>query len=294
MNNSKQMKGILYLVLSASSFGIMPVLAKLAYKQSINTYGLLFLRFLFATIMLGIYLLKNNISFKITIKQFLLIMFISIFGYSLTSITLFSSYNYISVGLATMILYTYPVIVTILSFILYKERVDKEKIISLLFCLLGVYTLVSIKNTNFNMKGILLAFLASLFFSLYVIGVSNKLIEKIDSYVITFYMSMIANVVVLLIGIGTKSLKLTINFYSFICIVLLAFISTIVALMTFIKGVKIVGPSKASIFSTLEPIVSLILGIIVLREPLTVNIIIGSILIVLSISILFRKSSTSI
>ncbi len=80
-----------------------------------------------------------------------------------------------------------------------------------------------------------------------------------------------------------------ISFYALVAILLLALISTVVALMAFLEGVRIIGPSKASIFSTIEPIVALILGILILREPISARIIIGSIMIVVSVVILTKE-----
>ena len=81
----KKTKGILYIILSASAFGIMPILAKLSYRGGANTYTTLFLRFFFAAIMLFYYLKSKGISIKLTKKQLFLVLTIGLFGYTLTS-----------------------------------------------------------------------------------------------------------------------------------------------------------------------------------------------------------------
>ena len=286
----EKIKGILYIILSTIAFGLMPILAKLSYRGGANTYTTLFLRFFFAAIMLLYYLKAKGLSLKLSKKQFFLVLIIGMFGYTLMSCSLFMSYNYISIGMASMILYTYPAIVTLLSYVFYKEKINATKILSLIISLIGIYILIDKGSVSFNLKGIILASTAALLYSLYVLGASLKEIKTINSYVLTFYISCIAASVVFIAAINTGNFNMHIDFYGLVAILLLALISTAVALMAFLEGVRIIGPSKASIFSTLEPIVGLILGILILGEPISARIIIGSIMIVMSIVILAKES----
>lgn len=286
----KQTKGILYIVLSATSFGVMPVLTKLAYAGGVSTYTVLFLRFGFAALMLLGYILSKGISLKLTRKQVLLSAALGAFGYSATALCLFSSYKYISSGLATNILYIYPAIVTVVSLFIYKERFHRAKAASLLLCIAGVFTMAGDTSSKIRPSGILLALLAAGFYSFYVLGTSHSEIKKISSYVMTFYVSITASAIMFIIGICLNEINFSvITPYSLICIVLVAFISTVVALMAFLEGVKLIGPSNASILSTLEPVVSLILGVVILRENFTFRIAGGCFMIILSVLILARK-----
>ncbi|MCB2358825.1 DMT family transporter [Clostridium estertheticum] len=282
-------KGSLYIILSASAFGIMPILAKLSYKGGANAYSTLFLRFLFAAIMLFYYLKTKGISMKLTKKQSILILVIGVFGFTLTTSSLYMSYNYIGIGMASMIFYIYPSIVTILAYMFYKEKIYSKKIISLIISLMGIYILIDKASVSFNIKGIILALIAAVLYSLYVLGASNKEFKNINSYVLTFYISCASATVMFIAAISTNNFSIHISFYALVAILLIAFISTVVALMAFLEGVRLIGPSKASILSTIEPIVSLILGIIILGEAISSRIIIGSIMIVLSVVILTKK-----
>ncbi len=281
-------KGILYIILSASAFGIMPILAKLSYRGGANTYTTLFLRFFFAAIMLLYYLKSKGISMKLTKKQLILVLIIGIFGFTFTTSSLFMSYNYISIGMASMIFYTYPSIVTLLSYLIYKEKIYLRKIISLIISLIGIYILIDRASVTFNLKGIILAGIAALLYSLYVLGASHKEFKDINSYVLTFYITCASTVVMFIAAKTTGNFNIHISFYALVAILLLASISTVVALMAFLEGVRIIGPSKASIFSTIEPIVGLILGTVILGEPISSRIIIGSIMIVMSVVILTK------
>jgi drug/metabolite transporter (DMT)-like permease len=289
MGKNDKLNGVLYIILSAVSFGIMPILAKLAYNGGANSTTTLFLRFLFASLMIVYYLKVNKISMRLNKNQVYLVVLLGIAGYSLTSASLFMAYNYISVGMATMLLYTYPAIVTLFSTIIFKEKVHLKKVLCLLLSISGIFTMIDIGGTTYNPMGIVLGLVSSLCYSMYVLGASHKEIKSINSYVMTFYVSLLAAGSQLVVGLSTNTLILNLEFYSFIAILLLAFISTVVALMAFLQGVKIIGSSNAAIFSTLEPIVSLILGVIILKEALTVRMVMGSILIISSMIILAKE-----
>jgi len=284
----EKIKGILYIILSASAFGIMPILAKLSYGEGVNTYTTLFLRFFFAAIMLLYYLKSKSISMKLTRRQLILVLVMGIFGFAFATSSLFLSYNYISIGMASMIFYTYPSIVTLLSYVVYKEKIYPRKIISLVISLIGIYILIDRGSVNFNLKGIVLAGIASVLYSLYVLGASHKEFKNINSYVLTFYISCASAIVMFIAANTASNFNIHISFYALVAILLLAFISTVVALMAFLEGVRIIGPSKASIFSTIEPIVGLILGTLILVEPISSRIVIGSIMIVMSVVILTK------
>jgi drug/metabolite transporter (DMT)-like permease len=278
--SSDKIKGIFYIAIASIAFGIMPILAKLAYKGGANAINTLALRFTFSSIILFIYIKTKKLSLRVSKEQIKLILFMGVIGYSMTSILLFVSYNYIDVGIAGMILHTYPLMVMILSIIIYKEKFKLKKFLYLMVTTIGVFIMLDVKVGNINTVGVILVLLSALCYAIYVLGASNDKVKNIDSYVMTFYISIISAIVGSTTGIVTNSFNNPINFYGIIAILLIAFISTVVALMAFLKGVKLIGPTNSAIFSALEPIVSLVLGVIVLGESISIKIIIGSTIII--------------
>lgn len=279
MNNKNYIKGICYIVISAIGFGVMPILAKLAYNGGANAVTTLCLRFTFATLILLYYIKDRKLSLKLNKIQTRYMLMVGLLS-SLTSVLLFSAYNYISAGMATTVIYCYPVIVMILSSIIYKENLKLVKVISLIITLIGMFIMMDISSSSYSNKGLFMVIGAAICYAVYIIAASNKHLANIDSYVTTFYISVISGVVGLISGVASNELVFNISFYGLIAIVALAFISTIVALKAFIQGVKMIGASNAAIFSTLEPIVSLILGVLILGEPVNMRIITGAIFII--------------
>lgn len=280
--SSDKIKGIFYIAIASIAFGIMPILAKLAYKGGANAINTLALRFTFASIILFFYIKTKKLSLRLNKDQIKLILFMGVIGYSMTSILLFIAYNYIDVGIAGMILHTYPLMVMVLSIVIYKEKFKLKKFLYLMVTTTGVFIMLDVKVGSINTIGVVLVLLSALCYAIYVLGASNDKVKNINSYVMTFYISVISAIVGSATGIVTNSFNNPINFYGIISILLIAFISTVVALMAFLKGVKLIGPTNSAIFSALEPIVSLVLGVIVLGESISFKIIIGSTIIILA------------
>ena len=278
--------GILYTVISSAAFGFMPIFAKIAYKGGANALTVLFLRFFLASLIILPYIIYKKKDFRINKSQLIHIIFLAIIGYTATAYALFLSYNYISVGLATTLHFIYPVLVTVFAAILYKEKLYFSKIISLCLSVFGIYILIGNGNIILNFKGVILAIFSGLFYAYYIVGVSHSEVKKIDSFVLTFYLSVISAVCFFILGTISGQLSFDIKPYSFLASGGIALVSTVLALTMFLKGIKIIGPSNAAILNTLEPIVSIILDVLILEEKLSFSIVIGCIFILFSVIIL--------
>ena len=128
----------------------MPIFAKFSYIYGPNPTSTLLFRFLFASIILFVYLKITEVNYKIKLTQFIILFCIGAIGYTITTQTLFVSYNYLDVGLATTLYYIYPSTVCIFSFFIYSESISRKKFFSLILSALGVYSLVAFENNSIN------------------------------------------------------------------------------------------------------------------------------------------------
>ncbi|QUH21472.1 DMT family transporter [Alkaliphilus sp. B6464] len=282
MGIRQKTKGVVYAVLSAIALGVLPIFATLAYKGGTNSITVAFYRFLFSTIILFIYFLIKKISFKINREIIPSMVFASLVGYAATALTLFSSFTYISPGLATILHFIYPALVIFLSFILFKESLSTIKVVSLILSIVGIYILVGFGNVKNNFTGIMLALASGVFYSIYILSIAHSKIKNIESLLLTFYVSLFSSIGIFVFGIITRTISFKIQFISLIPIVLIA-LSSIYGLVAFAIAVKLIGSSNTSILSTFEPITSIVLSAIIFKEKITINIILGTILIVMSI-----------
>lgn len=287
----KNYKGILFAILASIAFGLMPIFAKFAYINGSNPNTVLFFRFAIASLVLLVYLLFKKVSIKVTKKQFLLLFVTGIIGYTITTQTLFMSYNYLGAGLATTLHFIYPAFVCILEYAFFKQKMSRNKLLSLIFAGIGVYALIAFENNTLSALGIFLALFSGISYGANVIMLAMKQIADIDNRVITMYITFGAAVGMFIYSLINGSLitKVTINLG--ISYILIAVISTILSMILLLKGIEMIGASSTSILGTFEPIVSIIMGIILFGEELTFALVIGTVLILISTIILARDKS---
>jgi Predicted permeases len=289
----KKIYGIIYALLSSAAFGFMPIFAKIIYNNGSNTLTVISLRFLLAALMLYIYFLFAKVDFRVNKTQFTLLALIGLIGYTSTGLTLFYSYNYITVGLATTMHFVYPAIVIILNYFIYREAFTKNKVIALLVSITGVYILIGVKAEGLHIGGVILAIASGFCYAACVMGMNNKEIKKLSNLVTVFYFSLFAGVSLILFTLISGKFIFPINNETTTSIIGISLISTIVSIGLFVRALKIIGASSTSILGTFEPIVSIIMGIILFKEKLTITLIIGTILILTSVIILSKEKQST-
>ncbi|MGG7097199.1 DMT family transporter [Clostridium sardiniense] len=287
----KNYKGILFAILASVAFGLMPIFAKFAYINGSNPNTVLFFRFAIASLVLLVYLLCKNVSIKVTKNQFLLLFITGLIGYTITTQTLFMSYNYLGVGLATTLHFIYPAFVCILEYIFFKKKMSRNKLLSLIFAGIGVYALIAFENNTLSALGLFLALFSGIAYGINIIMLAMKQIKDIDNRVITMYITFGAAVGMFIYSLIDGSLITRVTMNLGVAYILIAVVSTILSMILLLKGIEMIGASSTSILGTFEPIVSIIMGILLFREELTFALIIGTILILISTIILARDKS---
>ncbi|OAA90447.1 DMT family transporter [Clostridium ljungdahlii] len=290
MNNYK---GIAYALLSSTAFGIMPILARIAYFNGSNPTTVLLFRFLISTLILFLYLNFSHININLKRGQVLLLISIGITGYTITTQALFISYNYLGGGLATTLHFIYPVVVCIAGFIFYKDKMSTKKIISLLLAAAGIYTLVGFKNNTINILGICLALFSGFSYGLTLIALNLKSIRSLDNRVTTMYLCLGSTIGTALCGLFNKSIDLNFNIKIVVCYLGISVVSTILSIILLLKAIELIGVSSSSILGTFEPIVSVFLGVLFLNEQMSFAILVGSSLILICTIVLAKDKCVS-
>jgi len=285
----KKSTGMMYSLGSSAAFGLMPVFAKWAYHYHISSITLVALRFIFAWIIILPMLIYKKEKILLNRKQLVHVFFIGGLVYTFTTLTLFLSYNYISSGIATTIHFVYPIVVTLIAIVFFKEKIIKEKIYALAASTLGIFMLIYNGDVNLNFLGVFYALLSGVLYSIYISGVEHSEMKNISSFVLTFYLSVIASLTLTVGGLCTNTINFNVDFRCYIAAFLISLISTVVAITFFQRGIKIIGSSNASILSTFEPIVSFILGVILFSEAISLKIVIGCLLIFISVILLTKQ-----
>lgn len=285
----KKIYGVILTMASALAFGFMPIFAKIAYDEGATPETTLFLRFFLSALMLFLYFIIARKNFKIPKEMYPKVLIIGMVGYGGTCMTLFSSYKYISVGLATILHFIYPAVVTIMEVLIYKEKIRVNKVLSLVFSIAGVYTLIGLSSMKLNAVGVFLALFSGVFYSICILQLGHSSVRKIDTIVITFYLSLFSSLSILIYGAFTGGLNFNIGPVGYLASLGLSGICTVAAFIALNMGVRIIGSSNAAILSTLEPITGMLLSALIFGESITMSVAIGSILILISVYMVLKK-----
>ncbi len=281
-------KGKLYLAISAFIYGLTPVLAKFAYRGGINSITITFLRSFLCLPVLYLIMRVKKISLKISKKELIKILNLGVFGNAFMLICLYSSYDFISVGLATVIHYIYPVLIVFVCVAVFGEKLKRRTIFSSIIITIGIMMFAK-DSEGGSITGVILSLLAGSLFAFNVIYLDKSGLDKMNYLKLTFYLSIIMSVTTLFLALFSNALTFDIAPYSWIISILISALVTLVALPLFQLGILKEGAAEAGILSTIEPISSVLLGAIFLNEPLTIFSITGCGLIVLGITLTESK-----
>ena len=275
-----KIKGYLNSIIAAISYGTNPLFALPMFSSGLGVNSVLFYRYFFAVILYGLWLIFiKKISLKITKKQFLIIFCIAIF-FSLSSLFLFDSFNYIDSGAACTILFSYPFMIALISKIFFKEKLPKIIWFAMLITILGISLLYFENGENINTKGVIFALLSGLAYAIYIVAVRQiKEIKHIKPDKLTFYVMFLGlSVYIWNLKFCTQLQPLNSPFI-FICALMLAIFPTIISLETLTIGIRLIGAVKTAVLGALEPLTALFFGIILFGETLSIKIVCGIILI---------------
>ena len=284
------LKGYLFAAIAAASYGTNPIFAIPLYREGISVTSVLFMRYAMAVaIMFFATMIKSPKAFVIKPKYVGLLAFMGILMV-LSSIALFESYKYLSAGIASTLLFFYPVMVAIIMAIFYKERLTKKSWACLVTAFLGVVILSKNDDGGFiSLLGLTLVMLSSLSYAIYLVYINRGPMKKINTSTITFYVILGGFLVMIPYCLLDDGLMLPKTTPAWINAIGLGFFPTVISLIFTSRAIALIGSTETAIFGALEPLTAVILGILILGETLTITPAIGMILIFVSVTVLMMK-----
>ncbi|MCE1176834.1 MAG: DMT family transporter [Burkholderiales bacterium] len=276
--------GMAYIALSATAFGVMPFFANMAYRSGVTPTSLLFLRFGIAAVLMWVFLLYKHSPLPRG-KTLLGLVLMGGLGYAGQSFSYFTALQFAPAGLVAVLLYLYPTLVTGLSFAVLKQPITRIKLGALILSLLGILLVIDVQSGG-QMTGVLLAILAAVIYAVYIMA-GAKVTQGTDIRVSSTVIITSAAVVYGVYG-AWHGLSLPNSEMGWVGSIGLALIGTVVAVWAFFEGVKRIGAVDASMLSTLEPVVTVVLAWVLLGERLTALNLCGGVLILVAAVLLAR------
>lgn len=280
----RQCKGVIAVVSSAILFGLMPLVANLAYAAGLNAITLTIHRFLFGIPALFVLARFKGVTLKITKAESPTILLLSL-GAGLTPLLIFTSYHYIPSGIAMALHFIYPILVILACAIFFGEKMHRIQIISCILCFIGIFSFRTAGN-HLSLLGLCLAVASGFTYAFYILMLRKTHEFRIHNIKLSFYMALVS--VLLMVGIGVLSRKILVPLVpsAYLYGLILGIMTSVLATLLFQEGSKVIGAPNAALFSTAEPVVSIIVGVVFLQEVLSFQMVIGMVLILISIFLL--------
>lgn len=250
----------------------VPLMNKGASIESI-----LFFRYLFAVLILGIFMIVSRQSFRISMKQAGVLLTLGLL-YTSSSIFLFDAYEYIASGLATTLVFLYPVLVAIIMVFL-KVVPSWPVWLAIAATFGGVLIMTQSDGTQtINPTGVILSIGSAFVYALFIVIINrSKAIASISNSLLTFYALTIGTIVFLckIISSDTTITTGITNWQDWLNLLGLALLPTVISTSTLAIASRNIGATKASVLGVFEPITAIVVGTLMFDEPLTTNIIAG-------------------
>ncbi|MCM1518097.1 MAG: DMT family transporter [Pseudoflavonifractor sp.] len=283
--NRHQIRGYILGILAAAAYGTNPLFALPLYARGMSVDSVLFYRYAIATVLMSVLMLAKGESFKVRRSELPALLIAGIL-FALSSLLLFVSYNYMDVGIASTILFVYPVFVAILMSAMFHEQISPVTVLAIALALMGIVLLShSGGGASVSVIGIILVVLSSLAYAIYMVALNKSRLRHVTSLRITFYSLLFGSMLfVVRLGFLTR-LQPVEGAVSWMCILSLGMFPTIISLIAMTVAIHDIGSTPTAILGALEPVTALAIGVAIFGETLTSRSISGILLVLVAVTL---------
>ena len=273
-------------IVTGITYGLNPLFAKPLMNNGASTEAILFFRYGIAVVLLGAYLLLKKENFRINLRQAGVLLGLGLL-YTASSAFLFEAYKYIASGLATTLVFLFPVMVAIIMVFL-KVVPSWPVWLSIAATFAGVMIMTGGTGTEaIDPTGIWFSIASAFVYALFIVIINrSKAISSIPNSLLTFY-ALSVGTVFFLTRCGLSGAELLTGIdggMAWANLLGLAILPTIVSTASLAVATRNIGATKASVLGVFEPITAILVGTLVFGEELTPNIIAGILISIVAVS----------
>lgn len=277
-------KGYILGSIAAASYGMNPLFALPLYKAGMDPDSVLFFRYLFAIPLLGIMIKARGRSFKIQRKETFPLIIMGLLV-ALSSLTLFLSYNYMAAGIASTLLFVYPIMVALIMAMVFKEKLALQTIVCMLLALGGIGLLYKSEDgSTLSLIGTLLVFASSLSYAIYIVGINQTSLKNVATLKVTFYVLLFGLSLFVARLLYSGVLNTPYQWYLWANLLALAVFPTAISFLCTTGAIQYIGSTPTAILGALEPVTAIFFGIAVFGESLTVRESFGLVMIIVAVT----------
>jgi len=279
-------KGYLLGCTGAITYGLNPLFALPLYAEGMDAASVLFYRYLIAIALMTAIMARHG-GFRLHWREIPAALTAGIL-FALSSLTLFGSYNYMDVGIASTILFVYPVFVALIMAGLFHERISAVTMICMALALGGIAMLCdSGDGRGLNVIGIALIMASAISYAIYMVAVNKSRLSQLSTMKLAFY-SLLFGIIVFIIQLkgltALKPLPPTVSAWG--NLIGISVFPTVVSLITMTIAIHCIGSVPVSILGALEPVTALVVGTLVFGEQLTPMSLTGVALVIAAVTML--------
>jgi drug/metabolite transporter (DMT)-like permease len=252
-------------LLSAVAFGTLAIIAKLGYRAGLQPAQLLSLRFLIAGGgMLLVALVARQNPFRLPPRTVLTLLGMGAIGYFVQSTTFFFALQTLPASFVELILYSYPALVVLATWLVFRERIPPLQLVALAGSFAGVVLLVG--GVKFaGGPGLLLAIASPLFFTVYIL-VGARVMAGVPGIAAGSLSIIGTGISWTITAIVTGTFRLPTGSTQWTLVLAMALIPTMFAISAFLAALPRIGASRAALLSTVEPVVTVMLAFALLGD----------------------------
>lgn len=281
-----RLKGFIYGLATSITFGLIPLFTLPLMQEGMSLDSILFYRFLFATVALAGMMKLHKETFHIE-KSDLPILFLLACFYTASALFLFWGYDFMGAGVATTLHFTYPVFVTLLMLILFRERASWVTWLAILLAIYGVAKL-SLKEGELvlNPTGMIIVLLSAVGYASYITTVNKSRVKTMNSRKLAFYVFVFTTLLFAAKALFNEGIQPIPDALSAANLVLLAVVPTVISNITLVLAVHHIGGTLTSILGAMEPVTAVCIGAFVFGEDFSLQEAFGIVLILIAVTII--------
>jgi drug/metabolite transporter (DMT)-like permease len=281
-------RGVLLALVSAASFSTLGLFARLVYSEGFSVPQALAWRFTVAAAILwtlvGASARKGGTPRKPLGRKMVPVLLLGILGFAPQAGLYFVTLRFLDPGITSLLLYLYPSFVILLAFAVLGRKPNRIQVISLALSLTGC-AITFFKPGNYPLVGLALGLLVAVTYAGYLVA-SDKVLSGVDPIRATAVIMLAAAAIYWIIAAATGPLMAPTSLASIAGILGMAVFATVLAITTLFASMGAIGASDTSLFSTVEPVLTVVLSAILLGERLGPAQTVGGALIIAAVVIL--------
>lgn len=288
---SQKVKGFAAGIIAAVFYGTNPLGTLPLYADGINSSSVLFYRYALATVMFAIWMMATGEHFKIRLGHAIRFAVLGAI-FAMSSATLYLSFHYMDAGVASTILFCYPIMVAVLMVAFFHEHITWMTATSITLAIGGIGLLYrSGGGASLSTVGVTLVMLSSLLYAFYIIAISQWKTDM-SALKFTFWVVFFGLVSILVFSLlAGERIQLLHGWQQWTFATQLALLPTVLSLFFMTISIKNIGSTPASIMGALEPVTAVFIGVLIFGESFTLRLLIGIILILSGVILIILSRS---